>query len=185
MKISDLNSYRRIASAALGALTMVALAGCASAPSVPVADGTPVASQKAAGVDDTIIVDGERYTPLSPEALQAAAADNFWNSGASATVDDDGNLIYTVAPPLVAGRTLEELPRGVNRLDSMHFIRTIDPVTGLPIVRQRDSNVRLRNRVSPNTRGVSNRGAAPRSTGPVIRPVTRSPSGGITRGDRR
>ena len=155
----------------LCAVAATQIAGCASAPA-PRSE-----SPAAAKAGDT--------TQFDEQILDETQDDDFWDTGATASVDDDGRLVYLVPTTIVEDGNLNDAERrGYESTTTPYYY--LDPVTGMPVrapvgawrgpdrARSRTSGTTVSSQSSGYQRGAVSGNRLPTSTPRVSPPLDRS-----------
>ncbi len=116
------NPLQQLSVAFFGTAVLLA-SGCASAPSAT--DATR--SQKSAA--EVAAASGK--TVFTEEKIAALMDDDFWGSGAKATVDEEGRLTYLVPTEVIGDGNYNDMELAVSRGNNRFYY--IDQVTGRPI----------------------------------------------------
>lgn len=105
------------------AVLTLSLGGCASAPSTrPDADAAPPLASKADGA-----------TQFDEQTVGDTLSEDDWDTGATASIDDSGRLVYVVPTEVVEDGNLNDRERlGYRTTRSTYYY--LDPVTGLPVL---------------------------------------------------
>lgn len=96
------------------------MVGCTSAPAT--VSGAPAASAKAGGA-----------TLFSERVVDESQDEDFWDTGATASVDDNGRLLYVVPTDIVADGSLNDQER-LSYQGARSTYVYLDPITGVPVM---------------------------------------------------
>jgi hypothetical protein len=174
-----LNSIPALFSLALAAQ----LCGCAGAPSPRPDAAAPTALSAKPGTT----------TQFDEQIVADSLQEDFWGTGATASIDDSGRLVYVVPTEIVADGNINDRERVSYEGGNARYYY-LDPVTGLPILapanawpgpnrsRPRGSAIGGSSAGPGATRITSPASAMPRTTPRVAPAPSRS---GPARSDRR